>query len=188
MISSICKAWQAKCASTDASVTSPASADLGFSRSQVLRGIAAGAVLAGVALTTERALAAKSIRAIPVPDIDKVYDAWQGYFNAGDVDGLIGLYTSDVLYVDPQGKELVGKQNVRENLAGIIALKPQIILGDRRHLVYRDIALTTNHWKLTIPNADGGKQEIPGGGIEVMRRQPDGGWRYIIDDASRSAN
>jgi ketosteroid isomerase-like protein len=67
-------------------------------------------------------------------------------------------------------------------------LKPQIVLGDRKHLVYRDTALTTNHWKLTIPNSDGSKQVVPGGGIEVMRRQADGGWRYIIDDASRSAS
>jgi hypothetical protein len=26
------------------------------------------------------------------------------------------------------------------------------------------------------------------GAIEVMRKQADGGWRYIIDDASRSAS
>ena len=188
MISSICKAWQAVRASTDVSATSLDSAGLHFTRAQVLRGATAGAVLAGVALTAERAIAAKSARAKPISDIDRVYDAWQAFFNAGDIDGLIGLYTADVLYVDPDGKELRGKENVRKNLAGIIALKPQIVLGDRKHLVYRDTALTTNHWKLTIPNSDGSKQVVPGGGIEVMRRQADGGWRYIIDDASRSAS
>jgi len=67
-------------------------------------------------------------------------------------------------------------------------LKPQIVLGDRRHLLYQDRALTTNHWRMNFNNADGVKQELTGGGIEVMRKQADGGWRYIIDDASRSAS
>jgi len=35
---------------------------------------------------------------------------------------------------------------------------------------------------------DGTEQELTGGGIEVVRKQADGGWRYIIDDASRSAS
>jgi len=188
MISSICKAWQAVRLGEGTPSLSPDALNPDMTRSQVLRGITAGALVAGVALTAERAIAATAGRAKAVTDIDKVYDTWQACFNAGDLDGLIGLYTSDVLYVDPKGNELVGKANVRANLAEIVALKPTIVLGDRRHLLYRDIALTTNHWKLTIPGADGSKQEIPGGGIEVMRKQADGGWRYIIDDASRSAN
>jgi hypothetical protein len=42
---------------------------------------------------------------------------------------------------------------------------------------------------MNFNNAEGAKQELTGGGIEVMRKTPgDGGWRYIIDDASRSAS
>jgi ketosteroid isomerase-like protein len=67
-------------------------------------------------------------------------------------------------------------------------LKPTIDIRDRRHVVYQDIALTTNHWKLTLTNPDGTTQELTGGGIEVVRKQADGGWRFIIDDASRSAS
>jgi len=188
MISSICKAWQTARSSEGTPPLSPDALNPDVTRSQVLRGITAGALVAGVTLTAEQAIAGETGRAKAVIDIDKVYDTWQDCFNAGDLDGLIGLYTSDVLYVDPKGNELVGKANVRANLAEIVALKPTIILGDRRHLLYRDIALTTNHWKLTIPGPNGSKQEIPGGGIEVMRKQADQGWQYIIDDASRSAN
>ena len=37
-------------------------------------------------------------------------------------------------------------------------------------------------------NEDDVKEELTGGGIEVLAKQEDGGWRYIIDDASRSAS
>lgn len=69
-----------------------------------------------------------------------------------------------------------------------LSLKAQIVLGNRRHVVYQDVALTTNRWRMNFTNADGVGQELTGGGIEVMRKQADGGWRYIIDDASRSAS
>ena len=62
------------------------------------------------------------------------------------------------------------------------------MIGDRWHVVYQDTALTTNHWKLKLINPDGTVQDLTGGGIEVVRKQADGGWRYIIDDASRSAS
>lgn len=188
MISSIYKVWKAaRSGNEDASLSSGATQPC-LTRANFLRGITAGALVAGVALTTDRAVAAKAKRIKPVTDIDKLYDAWQDRFNAGDLDALVDLYTSDVTYVDPEGKQMVGKSKVRENLAGIIGLKPHIILGERKHLLYRDVALTTNHWKLTIPNADGTNQELTGGGIEVLKKQADGGWRYIIDDASRSAS
>jgi len=41
---------------------------------------------------------------------------------------------------------------------------------------------------VTYTNPDGTEQELTDGGIEVARKQADGGWRYIIDDASRSAS
>ena len=76
---------------------------------------------------------------------------------------------------------------MKADFEGLLALKPQIVLGNRKHVVYRDIVLTTNHWRMNFTNADGVKQELTGGGIEVIRKQADGGWRFIIDDASRAA-
>jgi hypothetical protein len=47
-------------------------------------------------------------------------------------------------------------------------LQPQIVLQDRKHVIYQDTALTTNHWKLRLTNKDGSRQELTGGGIEVV--------------------
>ena len=125
----------------------------------------------------------------PVTDIDKLYDVWQERFNAGDLDGLVDLYVEDVTYLSPEGKYLVGSNAVREDFEGLLSIKPTIVLGNRKHLLYGDIALTTNHWRMNFHNEDGVLQELTGGGIEVMQKQQsDGGWRYIIDDASRSAS
>jgi len=188
VIGSIRKAWQS---ANSGKARLPASSDtdlVTITRGSFLRVMAAGTLAADIGGTARATVDAPSRRVVPVTDIDKLYDAWQVRFNTGDLEGLVDLYFDDVTYVNPDGKLLIGKARVREDFIELLALKPQIVLGNRRHVLYQDIALTTNHWRMNFDSPDGVKQELTGGGIEVMRKQADHGWRYIIDDASRSAS
>ena len=150
--------------------------------------MALGLASAGAGLSADRAFAQMASDTTPVTDLDKVYDAWQDRFNAGDLDGLLALYAADVTYVNPDGVELAGQEATRADYAGLLALKPKIEIGDRKHVVYQNIALTTNHWTLELTDAAGVVQTLTGGGIEVLRNQDGAGWLFIIDDASRSAS
>jgi len=47
-----------------------------------------------------------------------------------------------------------------------------------------DIALTHNRWSLQYP---GRSDPMQGETAEVVRRQPDGGWRYAIDNPAGGA-
>ncbi|MEP7004696.1 MAG: SgcJ/EcaC family oxidoreductase [Sphingomonas bacterium] len=188
MIGSIRKAWQSADPGKARLLGSPDAEQRTITRARFLRVMAAGTLAAGIGGTARATVDAPPRRVAPVTEIDKLYDAWQVRFNAGDLEGLVDLYFDDVTYVNPDGKLMIGKARVREDFIELLALKPQIVLGDRRHVLYQDIALTTNHWRMNFNSADGVKQELTGGGIEVMRKQADGGWRYIIDDASRSAS
>ena len=189
MITSIRKAWQNANLGEDLPANPSNEAICGMTRGDFLRVAAAGALAVGMTGTATPAQAAPAGKVAPVTDIDKLYDAWQQRMNAGDLDGLVDLYMEDVTYINPDGQLLFGKAKVREDFIGLLSIKPQIVLGNRKHHLWRDIALTTNHWRMNFVNADGVKQELTGGGIEVMRKDPrDGGWRYIIDDASRSAS
>lgn len=160
----------------------------GLTRLHFLKLAATGTVAAGFATTACAGASARPGRVAPVTNIDDLYDAWQNRMNTADLEGLVDLYVEDVTYINPEGVLLHGKDAVRKDFEGILALKPQIVLGDRKHILWQDVALTTNHWRMTYPGADGTTQVATGGGIEVMRKQADGGWRYIIDDASRSAS
>lgn len=185
MIGSIYRTWR-QAHSGDTAML-PDDEGRGLTRSSFLRVMGLGLLTTGVGTGSARAFAANTGGIAPVTDLDKFYDAWQERFNAWDLDALVDMYVSDVTYVNPDGKELIGQSAVRADFEGLFAMKPQVELGDRRHVVYRDIVLTTNHWKLRLTNADGTVQDLTGGGIEVIRKGADGGWRFIIDDASRSA-
>lgn len=187
MITSIRQAWQRTFSGDAAAPTTALERGSGVTRSSFLRIVAAGALTAGAGLAAGAASAAPRGRAVPVTDLDSFYDAWQDRFNAADLQGLADLYVPDVVYVNAERRTLIGEAAFKEDLAALFALKPQIVLGDRKHVTYKDTALTTNHWKITYKDADGTIKYMTGGGIEVVRRQADGGWRFIIDDASRSA-
>ena len=187
MITSIHQAWQRAFSGDAVAFEEASEPESGLTRSSFLRIAATGALSAGLALAAGSALAGKRAHPVPVTDLDKFYDAWQDRFNAADLQGLADLYVSDVVYVNSDRKTLIGEAAFKDDLAQLFALKPQIVLGDRQHVTYKDTALTTNHWKITYKDADGTTKYITGGGIEVVRRQADGGWRFIIDDASRSA-
>lgn len=171
-----------------------ASSDMGqqtgmMTRSNFLRVLSAGVVVSGVGMMAGKAMAGgNGSKIAPVTDLDALYDVWQERFNAADLEGMVDLYVDDVTYINPEGKPLNGKAGIRTDFAAVFPLKPQIVLGDRKHLIYHDVALTTNHWNLVLTMPDGSRQESTGGGIEVLRKQADGGWRFIIDDASRSAS
>lgn len=187
MIESIRKAWLN---AADRPISALADGAMPrLTRGDFLRASAAGALAIGFGGTACATSAGQARKVAPVTDIEKLYDTWQERLNAGDLEGLVDLYMDDVTYINPDGQLLFGKDKVRADFEGLLSIKPQIVLGNRKHLLYKDIALTTNHWRMNFVNADGVKQELTGGGIEVMRKDPrDGGWRYIIDDASRSAS
>ncbi|MBM2293510.1 nuclear transport factor 2 family protein [Sulfitobacter pseudonitzschiae] len=186
MISSVYKAWHQR--QSGASVNAPGSVAHGITRAGFLRLMATGA--AGVALggMALGGFAKAAGNTAPVTDLDGVYDAWQSRFNAGDLDGLMALYDADVTYINPDGVEMIGSADTRTDYAALLALKPKIDIGDRKHVVYKDISLTTNHWSLELTDPDGKLVNLTGGGIEVVRNIAGAGWLFIIDDASRSAS
>jgi ketosteroid isomerase-like protein len=45
-----------------------------------------------------------------------------------------------------------------------------------------DIAVLYNDWRMTAAGADGRRERSSGKAIEIVRRQADGSWKFVIDD------
>lgn len=160
----------------------------GVTRARFLRLLGAGFLASGAGLSANDLFAQTKGDTAPVTNLEKVYDAWQERFNAGDLEGLLALYAEDVTYINPDGATLHGKAATRGDYEALLALKPRIEIGNRIHVLHQDIALSTNHWKLELTDPEGKVQNLTGGGIEVLRDYGAAGWQFIIDDASRSAS
>jgi ketosteroid isomerase-like protein len=102
--------------------------------------------------------------------------------NVGDLDGLLELYEPEARFVGPNGGDAAGGAAIRERLASLLAMRPRIVSSDVREVSAGDIALLSGNWRMSFGHDGGARAEIAGAGIEVARRQPDGSWRYVIDD------
>lgn len=104
------------------------------------------------------------------------------YASAGDVEGLVSLYEPDACLVGPDGSQAVGLEAIRAALSpfagGSVTMHMHVVKTVRGG----DLAVLTNEWRATGRQPDGRPLEISGRAIEVVRRQPDGSWRFVVDD------
>ncbi|MBY0280310.1 SgcJ/EcaC family oxidoreductase [Candidatus Binatia bacterium] len=101
--------------------------------------------------------------------------------NAGDAAAVAALYESDGVLVF-QGTTFQGPEQIRGFLEGMIAAKPEITMNVKHVVRAGDVAVLYNDWTMTTTGADGKTETSSGKAIEVVRRQPDGSWKYVIDD------
>lgn len=90
--------------------------------------------------------------------------------NDRDVEGLVELFEADAAMAVSPGRTVTGSAAIRRFFEEYVASGPTLALGDQQpSLRTGDIVLTSTRL------ADGGVT------AEVARRQPDGSWRWILD-------
>jgi enoyl-CoA hydratase len=106
------------------------------------------------------------------------------HVNAGDMDGLLALYEESATFVGLDGSSACGSDAIRERLAALLAMTPEITLTNSRAVMAGDVALMSNQWRMSLGAEGGAPTGLDGMSTEVARRQPDGGWLYVIDNPS----
>ena len=113
---------------------------------------------------------------------EEMHRAFTEAFNSGDLESLMALYEAGAAIVPQPGQQPVaGAQTIREVLKGFLAAKGRINLETKSVTQAGDIALLRANWRLTFTGPDGKAIEMSHSSMEVLRRQPDGTWRYVID-------
>ncbi len=110
----------------------------------------------------------------------EMHGVFNEYLDAGDLDGIMSLYEDGASMVAEAGP-VTGIAAIREQLAGFVAMKAKIDFQPAMVAQSGDIALVHATWTGTGTGPDG---EIAFSGItaEVMRKQADGSWLYLIDN------
>jgi uncharacterized protein (TIGR02246 family) len=105
-----------------------------------------------------------------------IHSAVEKAFNAGDLDGLVSLYEKDARMVTPDGSVVEGPDAIRDVWQGLLAMNGQMTLKTRFAVEIDDIALLRNDWSFASDDT-----QLASSAAEVVRRQPDGTWLYVID-------
>lgn len=102
--------------------------------------------------------------------------------NAGDLESAVALYEPEAAVVSPTGETVTGIPAIRKVLASFIAMKPTINIAVPLVVESGDTAVLHSKWSLKGTDDNGDAVESEGNGIEVVRRQADGTWKFIIDN------
>jgi uncharacterized protein (TIGR02246 family) len=114
---------------------------------------------------------------------EQIHRLFEEAFNAGDLDGLMELYEPDAVLIAQPGSVAHGGEQARAALQGFLALKGRITLDTKLVVTVGELAYLSNTWSLTGTGPDGNPVVLGATTAEVARRQADGGWRYVIDNA-----
>ena len=101
--------------------------------------------------------------------------------NACDVEAALELYEPNASLIPGPDEIAIGKDAIRRVISEFVALKPSLKLEVISVTRSNDVALLKSQWQLNGTDPEGNPVELTGNGVEVVCRQPDGQWLFVID-------
>lgn len=102
----------------------------------------------------------------------------------GDIDAAVALYEPNANFVVAPGKVVTGHDAIREVLKGFGAAMAGGKIDAVSVITSPDgtVAVTRTKGSSAVPGPGGEPVTMPFHSVEVVRKQPDGTWRFVIDD------
>ncbi len=100
-----------------------------------------------------------------------------------DLEAAVALYEPNAAFVLDSGEVVTGQAAIREVLKGWIALDDVRFTTEIKAIRSADgnLAMLRGTWRATGKGPDGKPVTSTGNNVEVVRRQPDGTWLFVID-------
>ena len=102
--------------------------------------------------------------------------------NSGNLDSLMMLYESDACFASQPGQFIKGREGIRQSLQGFIDIQGKLESKIKRVFQASDLALVISEWSFSGTGPDGQPVNLASTATDVLRQQPDGTWRVIIDN------
>jgi len=114
-------------------------------------------------------------------EMQSTVDGWVTRFVDGDVEGATDMYTSDGAIYSPYAAAAVGTEAVREVHQGWMDAgetnKKLVVLEAQAD---GDLGYNVVKYSGDYPQDDGGMVTETGFSVNIMKRQPDGQWKFHI--------
>jgi ketosteroid isomerase-like protein len=102
--------------------------------------------------------------------------------NSGDLESLMPLYESEAAFAGEPGVLAHRAPGVGEALSGFISMNGELDIEVTRVLEADDLALVIGVWSFNGTGPDGEPVQLAARNADVLRRQNDGSWRFVIDN------
>lgn len=137
-----------------------------------------------------KAAAAEPLAAADIAGIRATDSAFATAMGAGNAPGAAAIYLPDAHVLPPNAPAVQGREAIQQFIAGLLGAYHVTITVSADEIEGRgDLAYARGHYSMEgTPKAAGAPPfREEGKFLEVLRRQPDGSWRYAADMWSPNA-
>jgi uncharacterized protein (TIGR02246 family) len=122
---------------------------------------------------------------MPANNPAEIHTLFRDAFNARDIEAMVALYEPTAVLV-VGGQLAVGSRAIRDGLEIFVTRRARMTLETRSVITSEAAGLAVLHgaWILEPVEKDAGAVSTQGLSTEVVRRQEDGTWLFIIDNPS----
>jgi uncharacterized protein (TIGR02246 family) len=113
---------------------------------------------------------------------EQVLEAVVEGINTGDFEMLMSLYEPEAAFATQPGSLAHGLGGIRDALGGFVAMNGKLDLDVSRVLEVGDLALVVGEWSFAGTGPHGEPVNLAAKNADVLRRQADGSWRFVIDN------
>ncbi|HXW95202.1 MAG TPA: SgcJ/EcaC family oxidoreductase [Nitrososphaerales archaeon] len=125
---------------------------------------------------------AKIIQAYQPSDCDRLL---MEAMEEGDIETAVALYEPHAVLLTESGDLMKGRDEIRKHNEEFISLKATTTIDEIRTTISGDGSIATTRMKCTSVFLDprsGNQVRLLTNTFEVVRKQSDGTWRFVIDD------
>lgn len=119
--------------------------------------------------------------------ICRLSEEWTGWWNSGQLDKVVDLYTTDALYLPAHANPIHGRKNIHAFLSEPMR-RGATDFSLRIDFIQRagNLAYDVGHYSIQLPQEDGSKKLDQGRYLVVWQRQEAGDWRMVVFAAQSS--
>ena len=119
---------------------------------------------------------------MPAHSPAEIHRLYQHAFNLGDVEALAALYEPNAVLV-VGGQEVIGRESIRNALQNLLPGRGRMTLETSAVVESpQGLAVLHGRWVVESPAGIGAELATRGLSTEVVRKQPDGTWLFVIDN------
>jgi uncharacterized protein (TIGR02246 family) len=119
---------------------------------------------------------------MPAQTAEEVDALFEKYVNEGNLEALVALYEPQATLCIPPGQVAIGTDAIRTAMKQMFDVRFQVKCNVTQTFTAGDIAACYNDWTGTAKGPNGDEMAFSGKAIEICHRQPDGTWKFAIDD------
>jgi uncharacterized protein (TIGR02246 family) len=119
---------------------------------------------------------------MPVLHPSEMLAAFQEAFNSWDPDATTALYEPEAVMVHGPGAQARGSNAIRGVYIHMFKMRPKMQVTTESILQAQDIAFVRGKWKVRGVAPDGSPINQEGRAADVLRRQADGTWLFVVDN------